>query len=120
MGAIVSSNHAHLSENAYKIVGTVTVDQTLADSASIDYRRYSGGRFTIPNGSTITTLTWHSADEDVDASFIAAYTEANAAITQTVAADRTYPIPASLASAAYIRATGNADGTITKLVLKAL
>lgn len=114
----ITTNISRLNERHHKSLGTVTVDQTLADSSSIDYRRHGSGTFTVPNGSTITTLTWYSSHEDVDASFMAAYTEANAAVTQTVAADRRYPIPAALAGAYYIRATGNADGTITNVVVK--
>lgn len=114
----ITSNISHLTERHYKNVGTVVVDQTLADSAAIDYRRYASGHFTVPTGSTITTLTWHSSHEDVDASFTPAYTEANAAVTQTVAETRRYPIPAALAGAHYIKAAGNADGTITAVVLK--
>lgn len=105
-------------ERHYRVVGTVAVDTTLADSDSIDYRRYGAGNFSIPTGSSVTSLTWYSSDSPTDGTFVAAYTQANAAITQTVAADRRYPIPAELAGAHYIRAVSNADGTLTQVVLK--
>lgn len=118
MAEPISSNRAELCERHFKTIGTVVVDQTLADSDSIDYRRYGSGHFTVPTGSTITTLTWHASHSSADGTFVAAYTQANAAVTQTVAASRRYPIPAELAAAHYIRATGNADGQIENVVLK--
>lgn len=120
LSQMVSGNKPNPAECAYKVHGTVTIDTSVSNSTLIDYRRYNGGNFTVPSGSSITTLTFYTAHEDVSASYIAAYTEANAAVTMTVAASRRYPLPAALAGAHFIRATGNAAGTLTNVVLKSI
>ncbi len=118
MPGVSSKISRHMERQTSAVVPSVAVDDTLANSVGIDYRSYSTGHFTVPSGSSLTTITWHAAHEDVSGSYIAAYTEANVAVTQTVAASRRYPIPAALAGAHWIRGTGNADGAITNVVLK--
>lgn len=122
----VSSNRAELAEHSYKQVNsgatanTIVADTVLAVSEGIDYRRYASGHFTVVGAST-TTLTWYSSMTDTPAAntgYVAAYTEANVAVTQTVAASRRYPIPAALAGAHFIRAVANVAGTLTSVCLK--
>lgn len=120
MSKPISSNRAELAECAYDPAAgaSVAAAATLADSGAIDYRRYNSGHYTV-TGATTTSLTWYSSHEDVTASYVAAYSEANAAVTVTVATARRYPIPAALAGAHYIRAVANNAGTLDNVVLKA-
>ena len=73
----------------------------------------------IPNGSTITSLTWWSSHK-IGGEYEAALHLVNGALTpmtyvatvQTVAADGAYPIPEGLVGSATLKAVGNAAGTV--------
>lgn len=89
---------------------------------TIPFQKAIAGTVHIPSGSSITTLTWYSgytapatssAAESATV-FVAAYDSAAtpAAVTQTVTANRSYPIPAALAGSRYLRVTGDAAGTV--------
>jgi len=91
-------------------VPTVAVGTAVANSGEIGYGEFSAGEVFIPDGSSITTLTWHVA-QTAGGTYLAAY-NASGAIAQTVAANRAYPIPTDLAGARFLKATGNAAGTI--------
>lgn len=90
---------------------TVTVDSTLADAEEICYTDQAGGRFHVPTGSSITSITWYDATTS-GGTFRASYDEYGSAVTQTVSAAKSYAIPAALAGAAFLKAVGDADGTI--------
>jgi len=92
---------------------TVSIATSAASSKEIPYSGYERGQVIIPAGSSITTLTWHVA-EKVNGTFVPAYDSAAspAAVTQTVAAGRAYPIPAALAGAASLKAVGNVAGSV--------
>lgn len=90
---------------------TVTVDTTAAASEEIVFSDQAGGRFQVPAGSSITSITWWDAPEP-DGTFVAAYDEFGAAITQVVSAGKSYEIPSSLAGAGALKAVGDAAGTI--------
>jgi len=94
----------------------VTVDTVLADSEEIIYSDRAGGRFHVPTGSSITSITWYDAPES-GGTFLPSYDEFGAAITQTVAAGQSYEIPVALAGARVLKAVGDADGTIV-IILK--
>lgn len=75
----------------------------------------------IPTGSSITTLTWWKAPALVAGNsfeagtYLPAYDDdltSPAAIVQTVAGGNSYPIPAALASAPFLKAVSNAAGDI--------
>ncbi len=89
----------------------VVVGAAVADSDEIPYGNFAGGRFHVPAGSSITTITWYDAPV-LGGTYLSSYTEAGVAITQTVAAGKSYEIPLSLASARALKAVGNAAGTI--------
>lgn len=90
---------------------TVSVTTDIATTEEIPYGIYGGGSIHIPDGSSITSITWSSAPEKGD-TYEAAYDKDGLAVTQTVAANGAYPIPLALFGAGAIKAVGNAAGTI--------
>ena len=105
---------------------TIAVGTTEATSDEIPYEEWSSGEVFIPTGSTITSLTWYAAYRQRNQpsgtvpspapTYLPAQDSAGAAVTQTVAATKCYPIPVALAGCAAIKCVGNAAGTITVCV----
>jgi hypothetical protein len=92
-------------------IENLDVGSTLAASDAIIYGDFERGMVHIPSGSSLTTLTWYSSISEAGV-YLAAYTESNSAITTTVAAGRSYPIPEALAGARFLKITGNAAGVV--------
>jgi len=92
----------------FSIVESIRFDATLADSTIIDMRSMDGGRYGVPSGSSLTSVTWHESF-DGGTTFVAAYDENGSAVVQTVAAARSYPIPYSLNASVMIKGVGNVD-----------
>lgn len=90
---------------------SVTVDTVLADSDEIPFEKSAGGQLYVPTGSSLTTLTWHTAEND-GGTFLPAYDADGVAVTQTVTAAGSYPFPTALFGCAALKITGNADGTV--------
>lgn len=90
---------------------SVTVGTAVADSAEIIYTDRAGGRFAVPDGSSITSITWYDAPKP-GGTFVTAYDEFGVACVQTVAAGKSYEIPVTLAGAGALKAVGDAAGTI--------
>ncbi len=90
---------------------TVAVTDVLATTGAIPYQGFSSGEVHIPSGS-ITSLTWSVSHDGT--TYFSAYDSAAtpAAVTQTVGSGKAYPIPAALAGARFLKAVGNAAGTI--------
>lgn len=84
----------------------------------IDYDEFVGGRVHLPTGSSITTLTFHDSYDD-GTTFSAAWDDAAtpAAVTRTVAADKSYPIPDALFACERIRIVADAAENV-EVVLK--
>jgi hypothetical protein len=91
---------------------TVTITNDATTTGEIKYAA-EAGEFIVPHGSSITSLTWWAAEKK-GGTYGAAYKEdgTTALAQSSLAADRAYPIPASLAGAGAIRAVGNVAGTI--------
>lgn len=89
----------------------VTVAADKDDSGNIDLRNAAGGRFGVPAGSSITTITWYESFDGGD-TFLACQDGSGAAVTQTVSAGNSYPFPDSLYASGLVRAEGDAAGTI--------
>lgn len=102
------------------VLSSVTVDTTLADSKAIPFSNYTSGRIYIPAGSSITSLTFHDSPTE-DGTYLASYddtaTTPVALALTGLAASRSYPIPAKMFGAAWIKMVPNADGTVA-IVLK--
>lgn len=69
------------------------------------------GSVSVPNGSSVTTLTWYAAP-DLDTTPVALKDQDGVAVTQTVAADETHELPSALAGCRVIAAVTNAAGTL--------
>lgn len=103
---------------------SVSITTAVGTTGEIRYGSYQQGTIHVPTGSSLTTLTWWTAPHQTDGAashtrreagtYVPAYDNAGtpAAVTQTVAQTRTFPIPTELAGAAFIKAVGNAAGTI--------
>jgi hypothetical protein len=89
----------------------VSVDTVLADAEAVAYHNFASGVVEVPTGSSITLLTFHVSCNGT--TYLPLYAADNVtAITQAVTAGRAYALPATLAGAAYIKITGDADGTV--------
>lgn len=82
-----------------------------AASDPIDCRQWAGGMIHVPAGSEITTITWYCSTEK-DGTFLAVMDGAGEAVTTTIAAGQACLIPAACFAAAWLKAVGNAAGTI--------
>lgn len=89
----------------------VAVTADIATTGFIDYRGASKGFFEVDDAD-LTTITWYSFSDADGATKVAANTAGGVAITQTVANDKSYEIPTTLAGAAYLYPLGNNAGTI--------
>jgi hypothetical protein len=91
---------------------TYAVTASSATSEEIKFQA-RGGQVHIPAASSITSLTWYTAEKS-GGTYMPAYTEdGTTAVTQTsLQASRSYPIPSSLFGASWIKAVGNAAGSV--------
>jgi hypothetical protein len=92
-------------------LGLRTVDTVLADCQEILYEDRVGGRYAIPAGSNIVSITWYDASTP-GGTFYASYDADGVQLVQTVSAEKSYEIPPSLAGAAALKAVGSHDGQI--------
>ena len=97
---------------------SVAVTTAIGTTQAINYGEFAGGMVHVPNGETVVTLTWwashdgetyeaalHSVDEHVTPiTYVAT--------AQTVAADGSYPIPAELVGAKFLKIVGNVAATL--------
>jgi hypothetical protein len=91
---------------------SVMIDTVVADATAIDLRNYAGGSVSIPSGSSVTTITVYGC-HTVDGTYLAAYDNADAAVTLTVAASRCVQLPDAVFGYPFIKLVGDADGTCT-------
>lgn len=94
----------------------LTLGTAVATTPEIDMRQSAGGTIQIPVGSSITSLTYYAAAEP-GAVYSALYTDAVAAVTQTVAADRVVDMPAAVAAVGALKIVVNVAGAV-KVTLK--
>ena len=97
------------SETRFSTFATVAL-KTDDTSPEIDITKCAWGEVHVPNGATYVTLTYFIAAPSE--TFFAAYDAAGSAVTQTVAANRAYPIPSALFGAGIIQIRANAIGNI--------
>jgi hypothetical protein len=97
----------------------VGINTAIGTTEEISYGEFDCGTIHVPNGSTITTLTWWSSPE-LGGTYEAALKAVDVALSpitylatvQTVAADGAYPIPESLKGSVGIKAVANAAGDV--------
>jgi len=90
---------------------SVTLDSTIGDTPEIQFAGMRVGVVIIPNGSTITTLTYHVA-EKLGGTYLPLHDEGGSAITHSVAADKAYQLPPELHGATAIKIVPNNDGAV--------
>ena len=92
------------------VLPSITVSDDKDNSDAIVFSGFTKGVVLVPNGSSITSLTyWISSTED------GTYTQlynAGSAISTTVAADRTYALASAIEGAAFLKLQGDAAGTV--------
>ena len=89
---------------------TLSLTTSETTTGEIDgYDDFVGGRVHIPNGSSITSLTYYDSSDD-GTTWSEAWDDAStpAVLTRTVAADKSYPIPDALFAAERIRIKADA------------
>ena len=101
---------------------SVALTASVSTTPVFGFAKCIAGTVHIPSGSSITLLTWYSgytapataSAAEAATVFTAAYDSAAipVAVTQTVAAGRSYPIPVALAGCRLLRVTGDAAGTV--------
>lgn len=91
---------------------TVAITASESTSPSVDARTFAGGSVQIPVGSSITTLTFY-ADHDRAGVFGTLYDADGTAISLTVAAGRTYELPATIFNVPYFKMVGNTTGNVS-------
>lgn len=84
--------------------------QTDATSPEIDISHAASGEISIPHSATYVTLTYYIAAPS--GTLYAAQDTSGSAVTQTVAADKSYPMPSVLFGAGKIQIRANAAGNI--------
>jgi hypothetical protein len=91
----------------------VTVDTTAAASEEINFSGYAGGVVFIPTtaGASITTLTWYAAEKS-GGTYLPLSDEDGVAVAQTVSHTKVYALPSALYGCRFLKAVGNAAGTI--------
>ena len=98
---------------------TVGTDADGSGSDEILYGEFAGGQVHIPGGSTITSLTWLSTHKE-GGDYEAAQHSVDDGVTpltyvatvQTVAANKSYPIPPELFGAYGLKVVGDNAGTV--------
>ena len=84
--------------------------KTDSTSPEIDISHAASGTIHIPHAATYVTLTYYTVAPA--GTYYAAQDATPAAITQTVAVDKSYPIPAALFGSGKIQIRANAAGDI--------
>lgn len=86
-----------------------TTDETT--TAAILKAGYSHGTVRVPNGSSITSITWYAKRSSSDTA-VALYDQDGVAVSQTVAADRVVELNTALAGCKYAVPKTDAAGTL--------
>lgn len=100
-----------LSSPEYSMVDK-TLNTAVGTTPEIDWRGATKATIHIPTGSSITSLTYHSAAKP-GGTFRPLYKEdATTAVTQTVAAARSYDVPAACFGAGALKIVVNVAGAV--------
>lgn len=90
---------------------TVSVTAAVATTEEILFGSYSMGHIQVPAGSSITSLTFHTAEKK-GGTYLAAQDYDGNAIVLTVAAGKSYPIPLAISGAVAFKMVGDAAGDV--------
>jgi hypothetical protein len=95
---------------------TLALTTSAGTTPAVNFAQFAGGRIYIPTGSSITTLTFHDAPTP-DGTYLPAQDADGEAITLTVEAGKSYPLPDELFAAAQLKIVADAAGSVA-LALK--
>ena len=87
----------------------LAVTSSSATTGRIDLDRSDGGGYTVPTGSSLTTITWHVSRNGT--TIVPLFTN-GVAVVQTVAAAQAHEIPIGCNVWRWLHPVGNAAGTI--------
>jgi hypothetical protein len=89
------------------------ITSSAATTEAIFFGDFASGRIYVPSGSSLTSLTFYDAPS-MSGTFLASYDDAAspAAISLSVSAGNSYPIPAKLYGSGAIKMVGNTAGTV--------
>lgn len=103
----------------------LSLNTAIGTTPEIPFEAFSGGTIHIPTGSSITTLTWYTApfqtgrpqnapglSASQTQTFQPAKDSSGTAVTQTVTAANSFPIPTALFGAGSLKCVVNAAGTV--------
>lgn len=93
----------------------VVAIKTDSTSPEIDISHAESGEISVPNGEAVVTLTYYTSQPS--GTYFAAQDSSGAAVTQTVAQNKSYPIPVAVLGAGRIQIRGNVAGNL-KVCLK--
>lgn len=88
-----------------------TLNTAIGTTPEINYELMAGGEIRIPAASSITSLTWWSAAE-AGGTYLPRMDSSGTAVTQTVAAEKAYPIPDALFGCKCLKCVVNASGAV--------
>ena len=89
---------------------TITVTDTIGTCTAIDMEHAAGAGFSVAGSTTL--LTFYVC-ETKNGTYVALYDKDNAAVTRTVAASKAYALPDECFPFPYVKALGDAAGTLT-------
>jgi len=90
---------------------TISITASIGTCDAIDMEHAAGGGFIVTVGASLTSLAFYGCDTKTGA-YKAIYDKNNAAVTRTVAVDRSYALPDECYGFPYVKALGNNTGTL--------
>lgn len=100
---------AEIIQRLYKPVKDVGIEDSVANSTTLDMRVFADGILHIPAGWTTCNLTYYSFN-DVAAAWRPLYDSANVAVTQTgIAASTAVQMPSACFAVALLRIVSSVD-----------
>lgn len=101
---------------------SVALTNSASTTPNIDFQEASGGTVIVPTGSSITTLTYYAAKnpaaagsgigEPAAGDFQPLQDSTGAAVVQTVAASKAFPLPDACFGCGWLRIKANAAGSV--------
>jgi len=92
------------------VLTSVTVSDDKDNSTAIGFSGFTKGIVFVPNGSSITSITYWIASTE-DGTYQQLYS-GGSAVSTTVAADRTYALASAIEGAAFLKLQGDNAGTV--------
>jgi len=102
----------HTASDEHPNEQSITASTTPEGSTEISIRDFAGGGIVLPASTSATALTYHVAAKPGGA-YRALYDRDDAAITQSVAQGRAYPLPDEIYGFGALKITADTEVTLT-------